>query len=672
MRTFRADRVLPFRLLRLACALALVAAQVVPAAAQGRSLTVQVDRPGAAVPSTLFGLFFEDINFGADGGLYPERVKNRSFEFPEPLMGWKQATPGDSKGTLQVFDRIDERDAANSHYLRIKVDEPGKGFGATNEGFRGVGVERGKDYTFSVLARSAGGTPRALRVEVSGADGRSLGEARVSGFTPQWKKYTATLRATGTEAKARVNVLVEGAGALDVDLVSLFPGETWGGRANGLRPDLVKLLKEMRPGFLRFPGGCIVEGRTLEQRYQWKTTVGAPEDRRLIVNRWNTEFRHRLTPDYYQSFGLGYFEYFQLAEDIGAEPLPIMNCGMACQFNTAELAPLEDLDHFIQDTIDLIDFANAPANTRWGRVRAQMGHPKPFNLKMLGVGNEQWGPQYIERYKAFAKVLKAKYPNVTLVSSSGPFPDGKEFDYLWGELRKLNADMVDEHYYRPPQWFRDNAGRYDDYPRNGPKVFAGEYAAQSVAIASPDNKNNWECALSEAAFVTGLERNADLVRMTSYAPLFGHVEAWQWTPNLIWFDNLRSYGTPNYYVQKLFATNRGTRLLPVLIDGSPKNGRDDLYASASLDQGSGEVILKVVNTSSSKREVGIDLAGAPGVNRTGRSFTLSSNDLKAENSLDEPTRVSPVEGQPAVPSNKFPYTFEPRSMTVLRVGVAQR
>jgi len=654
----------------LAGTLALVAAPAVPAAAQTHAITVQVDRPGAAIPPTLFGLFFEDINFGADGGLYPERVKNRSFEFPEPLMGWKQAAPGDSKGVLQVYDRIGERDTPNSHYLRIKVDEPGKGFGVTNEGFRGVGVEKGKEYDFSVLARSAGGAPRALRVEVLGADGRALGEARVSGFTPQWKKYTATLRATGTESKARVNVLVEGAGALDVDLVSLFPVETWGSRAHGLRPDLVKLLKEMNPGFLRFPGGCIVEGRTLEQRYQWKTTVGDPAERRLIVNRWNTEFRHRPTPDYYQSFGLGYYEYFQLAEDIGAEPLPIMNCGMACQFNTAELAPLEDLDHFIQDAVDLIEFANAPANTRWGRVRAGMGHPRPFNVKMLGVGNEQWGPQYVERYKAFVRVLKAKYPHITLVTSSGPFPDGTEFDYLWGQLRQLNAELVDEHYYRPPQWFRENVGRYDDYPRSGPKVFAGEYAAQSVGIASPDNRNNWECALSEAAFVTGLERNADVVRMSSYAPLFGHVEAWQWTPNLIWFDNLRSYGTPNYYVQKLFSTNRGTRLLPVLIDGSPKNGRDDLYASASFDATANEVILKVVNTSSSRRDVRINLAGAGSV-RGGRTLTLSSPDLKAENSLDEPTRLSPVERLLDAAGAEFTHAFAPHSLTVLRVATAR-
>src|SRR5215204_417542 len=434
----RTNGSLSSRLLTLACALALVAAQVGSAAAQTRGITVQVDRPGAAVPKTLFGLFFEDINFAADGGLYPERVKNRSFEFPDPMMGWKQAAPGDSKGTLQVYDLSTEREVPNSHYLRVKVDEPGKGFGVWNEGFRGVGVEKGKEYVFSVMARAAGGAPAALRVEVADAGGRVLGQARVTGFTPAWRKYTATVRATGTEAKARFNVLVEGAGALDLDLISLFPKETWGGRGNGLRPDLVRLLKEVNPGFLRFPGGCIVEGRYLEQRYQWKKTIGDPEARELLVNRWNTEFRHRLTPDYYQSFGLGYFEYFQLAEDIGAEPLPIMNCGMACQFNSGELAPMEDINHFIQDALDLIEFADGPATSKWGRVRAQMGHPAPFNLKLLGVGNEQWGPQYIERYKEFARVLKAKHPNVALVSATGPFPDGKEFDYLWGELRRLN------------------------------------------------------------------------------------------------------------------------------------------------------------------------------------------------------------------------------------------
>lgn len=669
--------------LSFVCALSLLAAQ----SALAQTITVQADRPGADIPATLFGLFFEDINFGADGGLYPERVKNRSFEFPEPLMGWKQLNPGDSKGVLQIYDHGSVRDRnrdrgrgrdtgagtdeANSHYLRIKVSAPGKGFGLSNEGFRGVGVERGKEYAFSVTARNVEGRP-TLRVSVEGADGKPLGETTVKGFGSGWRKHSAILRATGTDPKARLNLLVEGGGALDVDAVSLYPKETWGGRENGLRADLVRLLKEMQPGFLRFPGGCIVEGRYLEQRYQWKTTIGEVDERRLIVNRWNTEFRHRLTPDYYQSFGLGYYEYFQLAEDVGAEPLPIINAGMACQFNSGELAPLEDLGQYIQDAIDLIEFANAPANTPWGRRRAAMGHPKPFNLKMLGVGNEQWGPQYVERYQLFAKALKAKYPNIMLVSSSGPFPDGEEFTFLWANWRELGAEIVDEHYYRPPQWFRENVHRYDDYPRNGPKVFAGEYAAQSVAIASPDNRNNWECAVSEAAFVTGLERNADIVRMSSYAPLFGHVEAWQWTPNLIWFDNLRAYGTPNYYVQKLFATNRGTRVLPVLLDGSPKNGRDDLFASAALDERTGEIILKVVNTSRSAREARVNLAGAAGVKPTGRAFVLSSTDLKAENSLDEPTRIAPVERPLSVPGGEFAHTFAPYSLTVLRVGVAAR
>jgi alpha-N-arabinofuranosidase len=298
-----------------------------------------------------------------------------------------------------------------------------------------------------------------------------------------------------------------------------------------------------------------------------------------------------------------------------------------------------------------------------------MGHPAPFNLKMIGVGNEQWGPQYIERYEIFAKVLKQKYPNIALISSAGPSPDGERFDFLWGKLRELKADLVDEHYYMAPKWFRDNAGRYDNYPRTGPKVFAGEYAAQSVAIASPDNRNTWECALSEAAFVTGLDRNADVVQMSSYAPLVGHLEAWQWTPNMIWFDNLRSYGTPNYYVQKMFSVNRGTRILPVLVNGSAKNGQAELFTSASLDEGAGEVILKVVNPSSAPKDVRINLAGAKQISKVGKAFVIENSDLKAENSLDNPTKVAPVERKLDVPAREFTYTMSPQSFTVMRVSV---
>jgi alpha-N-arabinofuranosidase len=340
---------------------------------------------------------------------------------------------------------------------------------------------------------------------------------------------------------------------------------------------------------------------------------------------------------------------------------------MACQFNSSELAPLEDIDHYIQDAVDLIEFANAPVNTKWGQKRAAMGHPKPFNLKMIGVGNEQWGPQYVERYEAFASVLKKKYPNIQLVTSAGPAPEGERFDFLWAKMRELKADLIDEHYYMAPQWFRENSGRYDNYPRTGPKVFAGEYAAQSVGIASPDNRNNWECALSEAAFITGLERNSDVVRMSSYAPLFGHVDAWQWTPNMIWFDNLRSYGTPNYYVQKMFSVNKGTRGLSVSVDGSTKNGQDELYTSAALDEGTGEVIVKLINTGSSTKEARINLAGAQRVGRTGRAFVLQSEELKGENSLDHPTKIAPVERPLPVSDAEFSYSLLPRSFTVLRI-----
>src|SRR6185369_8975020 len=298
----------------ITCLLAILLIQAQFAFAQTRQITVQVDKPGAAVPKTLFGLFFEDINFGADGGLYPERVKNRSFEFPNPMMGWKQLDRGDTKGSLQVYDQGSVNDVPNSHYLRIKSSGAGKGFGLTNEGFRGIGVQKGAEYTFSIKVRRVGGPPLTLRVEVEDGD-RVVGETQVVISTNAWKTYTALLRPTDTSNKAHLNLLLQGDGAVDIDLVSLYPRDTWQNRPNGLRADLVKLLKDMKPGFLRFPGGCIVEGRYLDQRYQWKTTIGDLEERKLIINRWNTEFNWRATPDYYQSFGLGYYEYFLLSED---------------------------------------------------------------------------------------------------------------------------------------------------------------------------------------------------------------------------------------------------------------------------------------------------------------------------------------------------------------------
>lgn len=675
-RFIRSSRVLTSRLIASVCVICFAVSNVLPIYAQGDRITVRVNRPGAKISPTMHGLFFEDINFAADGGIYPERIKNRSFEFPDPMMGWKPVERANYKGTTYIINR-EQADAANRRFLRLAPEASAsgnKGFGVTNEGFRGIGVQQGAEYTFTVAARHADKTRTStsvLRVEIEDENNRALGSATINPIAPEWKTFTSSIRATGTHNKARLNIFVEGAGGIDLDLVSLYPKETYNNRPNGLRPDLVQLLKDMKPGFLRFPGGCIVEGRTLDQRYQWKTTVGDLDDRQLIVNRWNTEFRHRPAPDYYQSFGLGFYEYFQLSEDIGAEPLPILNCGMACQFNSGELASMEDLDHYIQDALDLVAFANDPVTTDWGKKRAEMGHPQPFNLKMIGVGNEQWGPQYVERYKVFHRVLKEKHPDIKLISSVGPAPEGERFDFLWKELRASNTDIIDEHYYMEPKWFRDNATRYDDYPRNGPKVFAGEFASQSVGIASPDNRNNWEGALSEAAFMTGLERNADLVVMASYAPLFGHVDAWQWTPNAIWFDNLRAYATPNYYVQQMFGANRGTTILPVTINDSPKNKQNDLYASASIDEGTKEVILKVVNVSSTPRQIAVNLIGAAKSRPAAQTFVLTAPDMKSENSLDEPKRVAPAEGTIAVRSNKLAHTFAPHSLTVIRVSSAR-
>jgi alpha-N-arabinofuranosidase len=420
---------------------------------------------------------------------------------------------------------------------------------------------------------------------------------------------------------------------------------------------------------MRFPGGCIVEGRYLSTRYQWKNTIGKPEERKLIINRWNDEFKHRPAPDYFQSFGLGFYEYFLLCEDIGAEPLPILNCGMACQFNSNELVPLDQLDPYLQDALDLIEFANGPATSTWGAKRAEMGHPKPFNLKLLGVGNEQWGPQYLERYERFAKTLKAKYPEIKLVSSAGPSPDDDRFEFLWPKLRELKADIVDEHCYANPDWFFDNAHRYDKYDRNGPKVFMGEYAAQSVKTVSPENRNHWQCALSEAAFMTGLERNADVVVMSSYAPLFASEDRWQWRPDLIWSENLTSYGTPNYYVQQLFSLNRGDVVLPVEVTGQPlaSSKQPGLYVTASRDQKSGEIILKVVNSAPEPRAVQVQIEGAKKVASRGTETILTGKALTDENSIAEPKKVAPVTAPLTGASASFQHTFGPYSLTVLRL-----
>ncbi|MFM2296172.1 MAG: hypothetical protein RLZZ350_2585 [Verrucomicrobiota bacterium] len=641
----------------------LLLATGVTCAAAAIPLTVQTDQPGAKLNRAMWGIFFEDINFGADGGLYAELVKNRSFEFPDALMGWSKLSPSKSRGSLTIRDDA-PLNAKNPHYLRL--ESQGKGFfGVANEGFRGLGVTAGEAYNFSAQIRNANGHAK-LRVELYGANGALLDSARLEKFPTNWTEVTAVLHPKTTDAKAKLYVLVDGAGALDLDMVSLFPAKTWMNRPRGLRADMVQQLADLKPGFMRFPGGCIVEGSELKGRYQWKKTIGPVAERELLVNRWNNEFLHRPTPDYFQSFGLGFFEFFQLCEDIGAQPLPILSCGLACQFNSGEACAMSDLDGYIQDALDLIEFANSATNTTWGAQRAAMGHPAPFHLTMLGVGNENWDAPYLERYAKFHAILKAQHPEIQLVSSAGPSPDDAHFKYAWPKLRELHADIVDEHCYAKPDWFFDNTHRFDSYDRHGPKVFFGEYAAQSDAICSVENRNNLACAIAEAAYMTGLERNGEVVRMASYAPLFAHIEAWQWTPNLIWTDNLRSYGTPNYFVQKLFANYPGDVVLPAQLD-LPATNAPRVFASATRDDATGEVILKLVNGTAEARELKINLAGAGKISSSAKVSVLAGESLTAENSFAQPRAVAPVETELQIASPQFPRTLPANSLTVLRV-----
>jgi len=634
--------------------------------AQEPILEIDASNYQAEIAPTMYGIFFEDINFAADGGLYAELVKNRSFEFTLPKMGWLEPNSdrhsyNSESGISMVVQQ--SLKATNTNFLRVQVTNA-KGYELINEGFRGMGIKKNESYDFSISCANPLGITKII-AEIIDEEKKVIGSTSIEPRSGQWTSYETSFKASATVEKAQLRLRFEGKGSIDIDFVSLFPQDTWKGRKKGLRKDLVRLIDDLNPGFLRFPGGCIVEGRTLERRYQWKKTVGPVADRTSLINRWNTEFNHRLTPDYFQSFGIGFFEYFQLAEDLGAAPLPILGCGMACQFNTGELVPMDELGPYIQDALDLIEFANGSKDTPWGKLRYEMGHPEPFNMKYIGIGNEQWGPEYIKRYKEFDKAIKAQYPEIIVVSGSGPFPDGDFFEYGWKELKELNAAIVDEHYYRSPEWFRANADRYDSYDRNGPKVFAGEYAAQSVAIASPENENNWDCALSEAAFMTGIERNADLVTMTSYAPLMAHTEGWQWKTDLIWFNNLTSYGTPSYYVQKMYGQNAGTQLLNTVLNGEKAIGQENLYASAVFDEKTNEIIVKVVNTSTNTNKIKIDLKGRS-VEPQIVTETLAYPELDAVNSIAFPSKISTKIAEQPWNTKTNRITLADQSFTVIK------
>ena len=634
--------------------------------AQTNELVIQAGKPGAEIQPTMYGLFFEDINYAADGGLYAELVKNRSFEFPQHFMGWK------------TFGKVSLKDDGpferNPHYVRLAyAGHPHKQTGLDNEGFFGIGIKKGAEYRFSVWARvEEGETPAKIRVEL--ADTKSMNEqqafatADVTVDSKEWKKYQMILKPEVTNPKAILRIFLASRQTVDLEHISLFPVDTWQGHENGLRKDLVQALADIKPGVFRFPGGCIVEGTDIASRYDWKKSVGMVENRPLNENRWQYTFPHRFFPDYYQSYGLGFYEFFQLSEEIGAEPLPVLSCGLACQFQNPNMdahVPLCDLESYIQDALDLIEFANGAVDTSWGKIRADMGHPAPFNLKLIGIGNEQWGKEYPEHLEPFVKAIRKKYPDIKIVGSSGPDSEGEQFDYLWPEMKSLKADLVDEHFYRPEAWFLSQGARYDNYDRKGPKVFAGEYACHGRG----KKWNHFHASLLEAAFMTGLERNADIVHMATYAPLFAHVEGWQWRPDMIWFDNLNSVCTVSYYVQQLFAAHKGTNVLSLTMNKKPvtgAEGQNGLFASAVCDKNKNEIIVKVVNTSGKKQSLSLIFNGLKKkeVLSGARCIKLSSTGMDKDNTIENPLAIIPQETSLDVNGHTLNVDLEPVTFAV--------
>jgi alpha-L-arabinofuranosidase len=631
--------------------------------------TVRTRDVKATIPSTLWGLFFEDINRAADGGVYAEMIENRSFDFPDPMTGWTTWPSPRLRDGIFIVTNQSASNTANPRYLAVNL-QAGDTVGVLNQGFGGLGLKKDQAYNLTLRYRLNSGNVH-VRSFLFSSTNRPLARQDVGSFSSpgEWMEKTLTITPSDTASIGKLLVIFEGAGKIDIDRISLFPTDTWKSRPGGLRTDLVQKLADMHPGFLRFPGGCIVEGRTLNTRYQWKKTIGPLEDRQLIKSIWNDDVAERQTPDYFESFGLGFLEYFQLCEDIGASPLPIINCGMSCQFDAAEVAPVNELDPYIQDALDLIEFANGDQlTTQWGAKRASLGHPEPFHMKMIGVGNENWGPQYAERLALFTHRIKAKYPDMTIVCSSGYTPREEQFKYIDSVLRAEHVDIIDEHFYQSSEWFLAHANRYDHYDRKGPKIFVGEFAAQSDRIGSLHNENNLRTALAEAAFMTGIERNADVVEMASYAPLFAHTRDWQWTPNLIWFDNLQSFATPNYYVQQLFSVNKGTQVVSLLQGGQVVNGQDSCWGTACLDAHSGELIVKLVNMSSVTKARTVSLADGKldgGVSVT----TLAGGDPRMINSMGQPSLITPKTEQVVAKGKEMKLKLEPYSLTVVRVKV---
>lgn len=647
------------------------AAAETPAGKPANSARIEIhsDQPAKPISPVLFGIFFEDLSYAADGGLYAELVQNRSFEYsasdsPEwtQTSFWKFSATGGAGGSFVIQD-ANPLHTNNPHYAVVNCGNAGAGgeVALANNGFDGIAVKSGEAYDFSVFARRRPGEKGPLHVRLEAADGSVLAKAEIPELSADWQKYSATLTPARDEANARLVIAMSTRGAVYLDVVSLFPHKTFKGRPNGLRADLAQAIADLKPKFVRFPGGCLAHGDGVANIYHWKDTIGPVEQRKEAKNIWR----------YHQTHGLGYFEYFQFCEDIGATPLPIVAAGVSCQNSDyahgtgQQCIPMEDMPAYIADILDLIEYANGPADSTWGAKRAAAGHPEPFHLKYLGVGNEDAiTPGFTERFKMIFDALRQKHPEITVVGTVGPSPAGGDYDRGWKLAKELSIPIVDEHYYQQPNWFLKNTNRYDTYERNKTQVYVGEYASWGNTLRN---------ALAEAVHMTSLERNGDVVHMASYAPLLCKLGQVQWYPDMVYFNNAQVFLTTNYYAQQLFSANGGDAYVPsaLTLGREPEKG-EAITMSSVRDSASGELIIKLVNLSASATRAAIRIDGAQGIDPEADCVVLTG-DVAKTNAGDPRARgnvsadpIKPVASRVKV-SPAFDYDAPAFSLTVLRL-----
>ena len=560
------------------------------------------------ISEELIGVFFEDINYAADGGLYAELIQNRDFEYNlhdkkgrdstwTSLKAWSV----NGSGSTVSIDSLNPIHINNKHYAVLQIDKIGEGL--VNEGFGGIAINAGELYDFSLFARNPDNKNKKLLIRLVGKNGELYGKTYVNVTSTEWRKLDAELKADKTIADANLEIVPESTGQIALDMISLFPRKTFNNRKNGLRADLAQTIADIHPKFVRFPGGCVVHGDGIGNIYHWKNTIGPLEARKSQRNIWG----------YHQSYGLGYFEYFQFCEDIGAQPIPIVAAGVPCQ-NSSDGGPgqqcgipMSEMENYVQEVLDLIEWANGDKNTPWGKKRAEAGHPEPFNLKYLGIGNEDLISEiFKERFELIYCAVKEHHPEITVIGTVGPFYKGSDYEEGWRFANELGLAIVDEHYYRPPGWFIHNQDYYDKYDRSKSKVYLGEYASHL-----PGRPLNIETALSEALYLTAVERNGDVVRMASYAPLLAKEGNTQWRPDLIYFNNTGVKPTTGYHVQKLYGNNSGDSYISSLLSLSEESNAVDKRIAVSVvrDSKTNDMILKMVNLLPTTVNVEIKLEG---------------------------------------------------------------